>query len=160
MSAQSVPVPDTTSRRSLTSVEDQLLAPHLQQVVLQRARTRTLLCQKNTLLRPHLELVACPLVVWQQVEADAAEPACCNNAAEMDLEEERRNKAEEKVAKTAEAAKKAAEAALTRDPFDPRAAAFSAEPVDKGPVGGLGGSNRAEKYLPPLPLIDHHVMGK
>ena len=42
----------------------------------------------------------------------------------MDLEEERRNKAEEKVAETAEAAKKAAEAALTRDPFDPRAAAF------------------------------------
>ena len=78
----------------------------------------------------------------------------------MDLEEERRNKAEEKVAETAEAAKKAAEAALTRDPFDPRASAFSAEPVDKGPVGGFGGSNRAEKYLPPLPLIDHHVMGK
>ena len=58
----------------------------------------------------------------------------------MDLEEERRNKAEEKVAETAEAAKKAAEAALTRDPFDPRAAAFSAEPVDKGPVGGFGAS--------------------
>ena len=78
----------------------------------------------------------------------------------MDLEEERRNKAEEKVAETAEAAKKAAEAALTRDPFDPRAAAFSADPVDKGPGGGFGSSNRAEKYLPPLPLIDHHVMGK
>ena len=77
----------------------------------------------------------------------------------MDLEEERRNKAEEKVAETAEAAKKA-EAALTRDPFDPRAAAFGADPVDKGPGGGFGGSNRAEKYLPPLPLIDHHVMGK
>ena len=73
--------------------------------------------------------------------------------------DERRNKAEEKVAETAEAAKKAAEAALTRDPFDPRAAAFSADPVDKGP-GGFGSSNRAEKYLPPLPLIDHHVMGK
>ena len=68
-----------------------------------------------------------------------------------DLEEKRRNKAEEKVAETAEAAKKAAEAALTRDPFDPRAAAFSANPVDKGPGGGFGGSNRAEKYLPPLP---------
>ena len=63
----------------------------------------------------------------------------------MDLEEERRNKAEEKVAETAEAAKKAAEVALTRDPFDPRAAAFSADPVDKGP-GGFGGSNRAEKF--------------
>ena len=57
----------------------------------------------------------------------------------MDLEEERRNQAEEKVAETAEATKKAAEAALTWDPFDPRAAAFSAEPVE---------------------LIDHHVMGK
>ena len=40
----------------------------------------------------------------------------------MDLEEERRNKAEEKVAETAEAKKAAA---LTRDPFDPRAAASS-----------------------------------
>ena len=78
----------------------------------------------------------------------------------MDLEEERRNKAEEKVAETAEAAKKAAEAALTRDPFDPRAAASSVDPGDKVPGSGFGGSNRAEKYLPPLPLIDHHVMGK
>ena len=78
----------------------------------------------------------------------------------MDLEEERRNKAEEKVAETAEAAKKAAEAALTRDPFDPRAAASSVDPGDKSSGGSFGSSNRAEKYLPPLPLIDHHVMGK
>ena len=78
----------------------------------------------------------------------------------MDLEEERRNKAEEKVAETAEAAKKAAEAALTRDPFDPRAAASSVDPGDKVSGGSFGSSNRAEKYLPPLPLIDHHVMGK
>ena len=78
----------------------------------------------------------------------------------MDLEEERRNKAEEKVAETAEAAKKAAEAALTRDPFDPRAAASSVDPGDKVSGSSFGGSNRAEKYLPPLPLIDHHVMGK
>ena len=78
----------------------------------------------------------------------------------MDLEEERRNKAEKKVAKTAEAAKKAAEAALTRDPFDPRAAASSVDPGDKVSGSSFGGSNRAEKYLPPLPLIDHHVMGK
>ena len=78
----------------------------------------------------------------------------------IDLEEERRNKAEEKVAETAEAAKKAAEAALTRDPFDPRAAASSVDPGDKVSGGSFGGSNRAEKYMPPLPLIDHHVMGK
>ena len=78
----------------------------------------------------------------------------------MDLEEERRNKAEEKVAETAEAAKKAAEAALTRDPFDPRAAASSVDPGDKVSGSSFGGSNRAEKYLPPLPLIDHHGMGK
>ena len=69
----------------------------------------------------------------------------------MDLEEERRNKAEEKVAETAEAAKKAAEAALTRDPFDPRAAASSVDPGDKVSGSSFGGSNRAEKYLPPLP---------
>ena len=78
----------------------------------------------------------------------------------MDLEEERRNKAEEKVAETAEAAKKAAEAALTRDPFDPRAAASSVDPGDTVSGSSFGGSNRAEKYLPPLPLIDHHGMGK
>ena len=78
----------------------------------------------------------------------------------MDLEEERRNKTEKKVAETAEAAKKAAEAALTRDPFDPRAAASSVDPGDKVSGSGFGGSNRAEKYLPPLPLIDHHVMEK
>ena len=49
------------------SVQDQLLAPHLQRAVLQRART--LLCQKNRPLRQHLKLVARPLVVWRQVEA-------------------------------------------------------------------------------------------
>ena len=31
---------------------------------------------------------------------------------------------------------------------------------DKVSGSSFGGSNRAEKYLPPLPLIDHHVMGK
>ena len=41
----------------------------------------------------------------------------------MDLEEERRTKAEEKVVEAAEAARKAAETALTRDPFDPKEAA-------------------------------------
>jgi len=78
----------------------------------------------------------------------------------MDLEEERRNKAEEKVVEAAEAAKKAAEAAKTRDPFDPSAtpAASSAAPAfgSSGPSFG----NRAEKYLPNLPLIDHQGMGK
>ena len=68
MSAQSVPVLDTTPKEELTfSVQDQLLALHLQQVVLQRART--LLCQKNRLLRQHFKLVARPLVVLEQVEA-------------------------------------------------------------------------------------------
>ena len=75
----------------------------------------------------------------------------------MDLEEERRNKAEEKVAETAEAKKAAA---LTRDPFDPRAAASSVNLGDKVPGSGFGSSNRAEKSLPPLPLIDYHVMGE
>ena len=41
----------------------------------------------------------------------------------MDLEEERRTKAEEKVVEAAEAARKAAETALSRDPFDPKEAA-------------------------------------
>ena len=49
----------------------------------------------------------------------------------MDLEEKRRNKAEKKVAETAEAAKKAAEAALTGNPFDPRAAALSVDLVTR-----------------------------
>ena len=49
------------------SVQDQLLAPHRQQVVLPQART--LLCQKNRPLPQHLKLVALPLVVLEQVEA-------------------------------------------------------------------------------------------
>ena len=81
----------------------------------------------------------------------------------MDLEEERRNKAEEKVLEAAEAAKKAAEAAQTRDPFQPSTAPSSSTataPAVVPPTSGFGGSNRAEKYLPNLPLIDHQGMGK
>ena len=76
----------------------------------------------------------------------------------MDLEEERRNKAEEKVHEAAEAAQKAAEAARTRDPFD-LSTASSAVGAASAPSAGFGG-NRAEKYLPSLPLIDHLGMGK
>ena len=46
-------------------VQDQLLEPHLQQV----GSSERPLCQKNRLLRQHLKLVACLLVMWQQVEA-------------------------------------------------------------------------------------------
>ena len=73
----------------------------------------------------------------------------------MDLEEERRNKAEEKVLEAAEAAKKAAVAAQTRDPFQPSTAPSSSTataPAVVPPTSGFGGSNRAEKYLPNLPL--------
>ena len=77
----------------------------------------------------------------------------------MDLEEERRNKAEEKVHEAAEAAKQAAAAARTRDPFDPSAASRTATPAS-APSSGFGGSNRAEKYLPSLPVMDHQGMGK
>ena len=76
----------------------------------------------------------------------------------MDLEEERRNKAEEKVHEAAEAAQKAAEAARTRDPFD-LSTASSTVGAGSAPSAGFGG-NRAEKYLPSLPLIDHLGMGK
>ena len=76
----------------------------------------------------------------------------------MDLEEERRNKAEEKVHEAAEAAQKAAEAARTRDPFD-LSTASSTVGAASAPSAGFGG-NRAEKYLPSLPLIDHLGMGK
>ncbi|CAE7672294.1 unnamed protein product [Symbiodinium sp. CCMP2592] len=61
----------------------------------------------------------------------------------MDLEEERRNKAEEKVLEAAEAAKQAADAPASSS------AASSAAPA-----------SRAEKYLPNLPVIDHQGMGK
>ena len=76
----------------------------------------------------------------------------------MDLEEERRNKAEKKVHEAAEAAQKAAEAARTRDPFD-LSTASSTVGVSSAPSAGFGG-NRAEKYLPSLPLMDHLGMGK
>ena len=75
----------------------------------------------------------------------------------MDLEEERRTKAEEKVV---EAARKAAETALTRDPFDPKEAASAKASPSVPFTTSYGGSNRAEKYLPPLPVIDHQGMGK
>ncbi|CAE6945832.1 unnamed protein product [Symbiodinium sp. CCMP2592] len=84
----------------------------------------------------------------------------------MDLEEERRNKAEEKVLEAAEAAKQAAEAAKTRDPFQPStapassSAASSAAPAVPSPSGYSGAGGRAEKYLPNLPVIDHQGMGK
>ncbi|CAE7705914.1 unnamed protein product [Symbiodinium sp. CCMP2592] len=84
----------------------------------------------------------------------------------MDLEEERRNKAEEKVLEAAEAAKQAAEAAKTRDPFQPStapassSAASSVAPAVPSPSGYSGAGGRAEKYLPNLPVIDHQGMGK
>ncbi|CAE7775953.1 unnamed protein product [Symbiodinium sp. CCMP2592] len=84
----------------------------------------------------------------------------------MDLEEERRNKAEEKVLEAAEAAKQAAEAAKTRDPFQPStapassSAASSGAPAVPSPSGYSGAGGRAEKYLPNLPVIDHQGMGK
>ena len=78
----------------------------------------------------------------------------------MDLEEERRTKAEEKVVEAAEAARKAAETALTRDPFDPKEAASAKASPSVPFTTSYGGSNRAEKYLPPLPVIDHQGMGK
>ena len=81
----------------------------------------------------------------------------------MDLEEERRNKAEEKVLEAAEAAKKAAVAAADSRPFQPSTAPSSSTataPAVVPPTSGFGGSNRAEKHLPNLPLIDHQGMGK
>ena len=78
----------------------------------------------------------------------------------MDLEEERRTKAEEKVVEAAEAARKAAETALTRDLFDPKEAASAKASPSVPFTTSYGGSNRAEKYLPLLPVIDHQGMGK
>ena len=52
----------------------------------------------------------------------------------------------------------AAEAARTRDPFY-LSAASSTVGAASAPSAGFGG-NRAEKYLPSLPLMDHLGMGK
>ena len=52
----------------------------------------------------------------------------------------------------AEAAQKAAEAARTRNPFD-LSAASSTVGAGSAPSAGFGG-NRAEKYLPSVPLVD------
>ena len=59
----------------------------------------------------------------------------------MDLEEERRTKAEEKVVEAAEAARKAAETALTRDPFDPKEAASAKASPSVPSTTSYGGSN-------------------
>ena len=62
----------------------------------------------------------------------------------MDLEEERRNKAEEKVLEAAEAAKKAAVAAQTRDPFQPSTAPSSSTAAPQCQSNGAGDTQRAE----------------
>ena len=149
-----MPVPDTTPEEEFDfSVQDQLLASHLQNPFVSEEASASAPQAGGSpggvaaggspgstigegdqtaflvgLLRQSLQQNQQMMQQNQQLVATMLR--------RMDLEEERRNKAEEKVAETAEAAKKAAEAALTRDPVDPRASAFSAEPVDKGPVGG------------------------
>ena len=82
----------------------------------------------------------------------------------MDLEEKRRNEAEEKAAETARLVAEAAARAKTEDPF---AAATSTPSV---PFAGATSSsssvrsplvqNRAEKYLPSLPMLEHQGMNK
>ena len=81
----------------------------------------------------------------------------------MDLEEERRNRAEEAAA-AAEEAKKAATAAASSGSLDPFSYSAGAVTSPDVPATSSGSSyvpsNRAEKYLPPLPMIAHQDMGK
>eukprot|EP00439_Symbiodinium_sp_Y106_P047976 s4290_g6.t1 len=78
----------------------------------------------------------------------------------MDLEEERRTKAEEKVVEAAEAARKAAETAWTRDPFDPKEAA-SAKASPSVPFTTSYGGWLSRLFIDGGEgLIDHQGMGK
>ena len=82
----------------------------------------------------------------------------------MDLEEKRRNEAEEKAAETARLVAEAAARAKTEDPFAaapstpsvPFAGATSSSSSVRSPLV----QNRAEKYLPSLPMLEHQGMNK
>ena len=81
----------------------------------------------------------------------------------MDLEEKRRNEADEKAAETARIAAEAALKAKTSDPLVPTLSASTSSPSAlTGSASYTPGvaQNRAEKYLPALPVIDHQGMGK
>ena len=79
----------------------------------------------------------------------------------MDLEEKRRNEAEEKAAETAKLVAEAAAKAKTADPFSgPGATAATGSSSSTSFSGGSTLQNRAEKYLPPLPLLEHQGMSK
>ena len=78
----------------------------------------------------------------------------------MDLEEKRRNEAEEKAAETAKLVAEAAAKAKTADPFFWTCCYSSNGVVSTSFRGGSTLQNRAEKYLPPLPLPQHQGMSK
>ncbi|CAE7690609.1 unnamed protein product, partial [Symbiodinium necroappetens] len=79
----------------------------------------------------------------------------------MDLEEKRRNEADEKAAETARIAAEAALKAKTVDPFVPAPpSSSSAAPTVTASYTQSVPQNRAEKYLPNLPVIDHQGMSK
>ena len=88
---------------------------------------------------------------------------CAAMLRRMDLEEKRRNEADEKAAETARIAAEAALKAKTSDPFVPTPSASTSSPSAlTGSASCTPGvaQNRAEKYLPALPVIDHQGMGK
>ena len=88
---------------------------------------------------------------------------CAAMLRRMDLEEKRRNEADEKAAETARIAAEAALKAKTSDPFVPTPSASTSSPSAlTGSASYTPGvaQNRAEKYLPALPVIDHQGMGK
>ena len=88
---------------------------------------------------------------------------CAAMLRRMDLEEKRRNEADEKAAETARIAAEAALKAKISDPFVPSPSASTSSPsVLAGSASCTPGvaQNRTEKYLPALPVIDHQGMGK
>ena len=86
---------------------------------------------------------------------------CAAMLRRMDLEEKRRNEADDKAAETARIAAEAALKAKTVDPFVPAPpSSSSSAPTVTAPYTPSVPQNRAEKYLPNLPMIDHQGMSK
>ena len=99
----------------------------------------------------------------QSLTMQQKQQMCAAMLRRMDLEEKRRNEADDKAAETARIAAEAALKAKTSDPFVPTPSASTSSPSAlTGSASYTPGvaQNRAEKYLPALPVIDHQGMGK
>ena len=104
-----------------------------------------------------LEMLA-NMVQQQQEQTKQTQQMLSAMLRRMDLEDERRFKAERE---REEEAKKEAVPVANRDPFATSGTASASSSSGPKPAGSGGmASNRADKYLPQLPVIAHQEMGR